>query len=112
MLRIARRMPSTSAYPKRSASEQSVTSCARWETWVMNKIDPAEAALAVIGVDAVISRAVERVTAAQRKDMRRLDKAIRFKVKSALADEPSAKYALPPDYMKLLTDLTSPMMPD
>jgi len=78
----------------------------------MNSIDPAEAALSVIGVDAVISRSVEKVTSAQRKDMRRLDKAIRFKVKASLSDEPSAKYTLPPDYMKLLGDLTSPIMPD
>lgn len=75
----------------------------------MSNIDQAEAALAVIGVDAVISRAVEKVSASQRKDIRNLGKMIKSRVSTMLATGVSVKYPLPPDYMQLLTDLTESM---
>lgn len=74
----------------------------------MNAIDPGEAALAVIGVRAVISRKVGRVTAAQRKDIVSLPSRL-YRLASKLCngglDAPAIDV---PTYAPLLDDLSEP----
>jgi len=73
---------------------------------VLSPINPGEAALAVVGVRAVISRAVEKVTADQRRQIAALDKIIRKRAREMVADEIKCGWPDLPSYKPLLRDLT------
>ena len=72
-------------------------------------IDPGERALAVIGVKAVISKTIERVTAPQRKEMRTLEKTIAANAKALCLGELKCSWPALPSYQKLLDDLSDPL---
>ena len=71
-------------------------------------INPGERALAVVGVRAVVSRAVEKVTADQRRAIAAYDKLIRKRARELVADEIRCAWPEPPSYRALLRDLTQP----
>jgi hypothetical protein len=74
----------------------------------MSNVDTAEAAMAVIGIHAVISREVEKVSGKDRRRIRKLDQEITFRVREMLDGNLTCDYPLPNDYDKLLKDLTEP----
>jgi len=79
----------------------------------MSSIDPSEATLAVIGMDAVISDAVEKVSAKQRRRIRKLDEEIKHRVGEMIHGRLKCDFPLPPPYRETLSKLfDSPIKPD
>ena len=71
--------------------------------------NPGEVALAVVGVRAVVSRAVEKVSADQRRQMAAYDKIIGKRARELMTDEVKCSWPEPPSYRPLLRDLTQPL---
>lgn len=71
-------------------------------------IDPGEVALSVIGVQAVISREVEKITAPQRREMLNLDAQVAKLARAVCRDSLEIPAQFPPSYRKLLEELTRP----
>jgi len=76
---------------------------------VPSNLNPGEVALAVIGVRAVVSRAVEKINADQRRQMAAYDKIVRKRARELVADEIKCGWPEPPSYRPLLRDLTQPL---
>lgn len=75
----------------------------------MSNIDPVEATLAVVGMDKVISDAVEKITSKDRKRIVKMDEEIKSRVETMIHGNGKPRFSLPPDYMTLLDSLTKPM---
>lgn len=70
------------------------------------EINDGEAALAVVGMKAVLSRKVEKITAEQRREMKNYGKAVEKYVKALFADEVKCAWPELPTY-KFMLDATS-----
>jgi len=72
----------------------------------MSNIDPAEATLAVVGIDSILDGSFKRITEKQRKRIDKLDEEIRSRAKSMIRAGLAPSFSLPPDYFELLDQLT------
>ena len=66
------------------------------------EINKGEAALAVIGMKAVLSREIERITAPQKRDMNDYGRVIEKRIKELFNEEVKCTWPLPPSYKSML----------